>query len=200
MIGGVHVELQVPELHGDGCLLRPWSMADLPAVVDASYDPVIPLITSVPPNGSEQECREYIERQWARAREGDGYSFAVCAATEPGSAAGHIGLWPSAGDTARASTGYWLTASARGIGLAARALATLASWAFTETGVARMHLYVEPWNVASIRTAERAGFAREGLLRSWLRIGDQRRDMYVYARLAADGLGPGAGSRARSRP
>jgi RimJ/RimL family protein N-acetyltransferase len=47
---------------------------------------------------------------------------------------------------------------------------------------------VEPWNTASLRTAERAGFTREGLLRSWQRVGEQRRDMYTYAR-----LGPAAG-------
>ncbi|MEV0456377.1 hypothetical protein [Catellatospora methionotrophica] len=38
-----------------------------------------------------------------------------------------------------------------------------------------------------MRTAERAGFQREGLLRSWMELGGQRRDMLLYARVAADG-------------
>jgi RimJ/RimL family protein N-acetyltransferase len=44
-----------------------------------------------------------------------------------------------------------------------------------------MQLHIEPWNTASVRTAERAGYEREGLLRSYLEIGGQRRDMLVYA-------------------
>jgi RimJ/RimL family protein N-acetyltransferase len=47
-------------------------------------------------------------------------------------------------------------------------------------------LYVEPWNVASIRTAEGAGFQREGLLRSWQEVGGVRKDMYMYSHLATD--------------
>jgi ribosomal-protein-alanine N-acetyltransferase len=35
--------------------------------------------------------------------------------------------------------------------------------------------------VASIKTAERAGYEREGLLRSHQEIGGRRRDMLLYA-------------------
>ena len=45
---------------------------------------------------------------------------------------------------------------------------------------------VEPWNEGSWRAAERAGFVREGLLRSWQRVGDERRDMYMYGFLPGD--------------
>ena len=48
-------------------------------------------------------------------------------------------------------------------------------------GIDRIELYVEPWNVASARTATSAGFVREGLLRSWQKVGDERRDMDMYA-------------------
>lgn len=49
-----------------------------------------------------------------------------------------------------------------------------------------MELYVEPWNEGSWRAAERIGYAREGLLRSWQRVGDERRDMYMYSLLPED--------------
>ena len=45
----------------------------------------------------------------------------------------------------------------------------------------RLELLIEPWNTASVRTAERAGYEREGLLRSYLEIGGRRRDMLLYA-------------------
>jgi RimJ/RimL family protein N-acetyltransferase len=45
----------------------------------------------------------------------------------------------------------------------------------------RIELYIEPWNTGSIGTAERAGYQREGLLRSHQEIGGRRRDMLLYA-------------------
>jgi RimJ/RimL family protein N-acetyltransferase len=77
-------------------------------------------------------------------------------------------------------------ASARGRGAAALAVAALAGWALGELGIPRVELYVEPWNSASIRSAERAGFRREGLLRSWQELDGERKDMLMYSRLPAD--------------
>ena len=45
----------------------------------------------------------------------------------------------------------------------------------------RVELYVEPWNTASVRTAENAGYEREGLLRSHGEIGGRRLDMLLFA-------------------
>jgi RimJ/RimL family protein N-acetyltransferase len=59
-------------------------------------------------------------------------------------------------------------------------------WALTVLGVPRLELYAEPWNEASIRTAESAGFVREGLLRSWQEVAGKRRDMYMYSLLNSD--------------
>jgi [ribosomal protein S5]-alanine N-acetyltransferase len=69
-------------------------------------------------------------------------------------------------------------------------LQALALWALDELRIPRVELYAEPWNTASILTAERAGFQREGLLRSWQEVGDTRRDMYMYARLPGDPVPP----------
>ena len=42
---------------------------------------------------------------------------------------------------------------------------------------------MEPWDTASLRTAERAGCEREGLLRGYTEIGGRRRDVLVLAAL-----------------
>jgi RimJ/RimL family protein N-acetyltransferase len=42
-------------------------------------------------------------------------------------------------------------------------------------------LHIERWNEASWRAAQRAGYTREGLLRSYQEIGGRRRDMLLYA-------------------
>ena len=43
-------------------------------------------------------------------------------------------------------------------------LRALTTFAWTLPDVTRVELLVEPWNVASLRTAERAGYVRETLL------------------------------------
>jgi hypothetical protein len=65
----------------------------------------------------------------------------------------------------------------------------------TETGYFERALFhpilsVEPWNEGSWRAAERVGYQHEGLMRSWERVGDQRRDMYMYSLLSTDDLWP----------
>jgi RimJ/RimL family protein N-acetyltransferase len=47
----------------------------------------------------------------------------------------------------------------------------------------RLEAFIEPDNSASTRTAEKAGYVREGVLRSYMEFGGTRRDMAVYARL-----------------
>ncbi|MFB4288803.1 GNAT family N-acetyltransferase [Nonomuraea sp. ATR24] len=112
--------MTVPDLPADGgFLLRPWRLTDLPAVAEAAADPYIPLITSVPAVYSDAEGAAFVRRQWARAADGVGYSFAIA---RDGRAVGQIGLWP--GPHGRGSVGYWVAGSARGQGVACAALRT----------------------------------------------------------------------------
>jgi RimJ/RimL family protein N-acetyltransferase len=79
-----------------------------------------------------------------------------------------------------------VAASERGRHAARHALAALTRWAFAALPVPRLELYVEPWNRASMRTAEAAGFRKEGLLRSWQEIGGERKDMFMFSLLPAE--------------
>jgi [ribosomal protein S5]-alanine N-acetyltransferase len=177
--------LVLPVLAAGPFRLRPFALSDLDVVRQAAADPLIPLITTVPAAFTEAEGRRFIERQWSRAEEGTGYSFAIADAIT-GRAVGQTGLWLRDISEGRASVGYWVAASARGRGVAACAVMALARWAHHELKIPRLELYVEPGNTASIRTAERAGFQREGLLRGWQEVGGERKDMFIYARLSAD--------------
>jgi RimJ/RimL family protein N-acetyltransferase len=185
MLPWVSATLTVPTLAAGSFQLRPFTLADIDTVREASSDPHIPLITTVPAAFTEDEGRRFIERQWSRAVQGTGYSFAIADA-DAGRAVGQIGLWLKDLSEGRASAGYWVVRSARGRRAAGRALQALALWALDELQIPRVELYVEPWNTASVMTAERAGFQREGLLRSWQEVGGTRRDMYMYARLPGD--------------
>ncbi|MBT2439672.1 GNAT family N-acetyltransferase [Streptomyces sp. ISL-36] len=159
-------------------------MADLPLVREASADPYIPLITTVPPVYSPAEGEAFVRRQWTRAESGAGYPF-VIARRRDARAMGTIGLWLRDLPEGRATLGYWTAPSSRGEGAAGTALAAVSDWAETELRIPRLQLLVEPWNAASARTAEGAGFVREGVLRGWQEAGGERRDMVMYGRLAA---------------
>jgi RimJ/RimL family protein N-acetyltransferase len=120
--------LIVPDLAAGPFRLRPFTPADVGAVQEASGDPYIPLITTVPVPFSEDEGRRFIERQWSRAEQGTGYSFAI-ADGDTDHAVGQIGLWLKEISEGRASVGYWVVRSARGRQVAARSLQALALWA-----------------------------------------------------------------------
>lgn len=176
--------LKVPRLIRPPVVLRPFASHDVDAVMEAAGDPLIPLITSVPESAELEACHAFIARQHGRAASGEGYSFAIADA-ESDIALGQIGLWLRDAATGRASLGYWVRPSSRGRGIAQHALAVVTNWGLRLPGIHRLELFVEPSNVSSWRTAERAGFEREGLLRSWMAIGGRRRDMYVYSRTNA---------------
>lgn len=179
------VALDVPRLAGDRIVLRGWELGDLPLVREASSDEYIPLVTTVPSAYSRDAGEAFIRRQWERASTGSGYPFVIVRVAD-GRPLGMVGLWLRELDEGRASLGYWMVGSARGQGVAAEAVRTVAEWALGELQIPRLQLYVEQWNVASQRTAERAGFQREGLLRGWQQVGEERRDMYVYSMLTTD--------------
>ena len=178
--------LNVPRLPaGDSFALRAWELGDLPLVQEASGDDLIPLITSVPSAYSPEEGEAFVRRQWQRAATGSGYPF-VIERVHDGRPVGNVGLWLRDLNQGRASLGYWVAGSARGQGAAGEALRAVAAWALGDLRIPRLQLYVEPWNVASQRTAERVGFQREGLLRSWQRVGEERRDMIMYSLLSGE--------------
>ena len=164
-----------------GVVLRPFTDDDVPMVLDLATDPYVPLIGTLPARATEEEARAYIERQRGRWAEGRGFSFAVAEAST-GRAVGSVGLWPAAGLAhGRAEIGYAVAPSTRGLGYAADALTAVTAFAWTIPPLHRLELHVELWNTASVRTAERAGYEREGLLRSYMEIGGRRRDMLLYA-------------------
>jgi ribosomal-protein-alanine N-acetyltransferase len=181
------VPLEIPELRAGPFCLRAWNVKDLALVQEASSDPHIPKITTVPPNYTDEEGRLFLQRQWDRAATGAGYSF-VIAEADGDRGIGAIGLWLRNIDLGRASIGYWVAPSARGRNAAWHALCAVRDWAFTSHHIPRLELYVEPWNTPSIRTAEGAGFRGEGLLRGWEAVGDERRDMLMFSLLDDDSL------------
>ena len=173
-----------PPLTDGTVLLRRWREDDLGCVEEGSRDPEIPQGTTVPATFTPAEGRAWIERQWGRHQKGEGLSLAIARA-DSGDALGNINLLFRQQERS-AAIGYWLVERVRGRGLGSRAVALLAPWALAATQLERIEALVLPDNVASQRVLEKAGFRREGLLRSYLVIGDRRADALLYSLLADD--------------
>jgi ribosomal-protein-alanine N-acetyltransferase len=164
--------------------LRPAADADVPAIVEACRDPAIQRYTRVPANYDDADARDYIERSERGRAEGTEFPLLVVDA-EDGSLLGSVGIH-GLGDEGSGWVGYWVAPQARGRGVAARALSLLCGWAFEELDLARIEAQVEPENERSQRVLERVGFQREGLLRSYLVLAGERRDMLGYSLLPGE--------------
>ena len=81
--------------------------------------------------------------------------------------------------------GYWLFVSARGRGIATRAVRQMAEHA-TANGIWRVEAHVRIGNDASERVLERLGFEREVIKRKYLRHGNERVDATLFSLLADD--------------
>ena len=171
------------ELRGEGVVLRPWRLEDVPAVAAACQDAEIERwLAFVPQPYTEEDARFYIQDCLEAGKERT--PFAITDAVT-GKVIGSIDMRISR--MLIGHVGYWLAPEARGRGLTTAALAALSRWGFDELGLGRVELVTDPDNIASQRVAEKAGFTREGVLRSILINRDgSRRDGVMFSLLPSD--------------
>jgi RimJ/RimL family protein N-acetyltransferase len=165
--------------------LRLVTDADIPAIVEAVQDPEIPRYTRVPSPYGEHDARHWQRTATTGLAAGTDLAALVVDADD-GRLLGAVGLHNLDPASGRCSAGYWVAAAERGRGVAGRALTLLCRYAFTELDAKRIELWIEPANAASLGVAETVGFHREGLLRSFMPIGETRRDMLMYSLLPQD--------------
>jgi len=163
-------------LEDDAIVLRPFALDDVPAIVAACQDPEIPRWTSVPSPYTETDARAWLESD-------EEESFAVVDRTSD-QLLGSIGVRYF--DSGIGEVGYWVKREARGRGIATRALELISRWALVDKGLERFQLRADVANEPSQRVAEKAGFVREGILRSSLELKGERRDVVMYSLLPDD--------------
>jgi RimJ/RimL family protein N-acetyltransferase len=178
-----------PPLEGDGVGLRPFTLADVPAVVAACQDPEIARFSpAIPFPYGASDARGWLASQEPARLAGQRLELAICSAGGEGVLLGAIGAHHFDFQACSCAVGYWLAAPARGHGHASAALRLLARWLFDALGLERVELTTDPDNLASQRVAQRCGFVREGRLRSHLRIrhSGERRDSLIYSLLPGE--------------
>jgi RimJ/RimL family protein N-acetyltransferase len=169
-------------LRVDELLLRPPTLADLPFIAPAFLDDSVGGEAGMP-RLTEAELRIFMAEQLAELQ-ASGRLVPVMI-VDGDAIVGGASLNNYEPFRDRVEIGYWLFPQGRGRGIATRAARALAEHAF-HVGVLRVEAVVRPENEASIRVLERAGFTREGLLRSALRHGDGRADALIFSLLAGE--------------
>lgn len=171
---------------GDGQVrLRILGECDLGALVEAVDEPQVARFTTMPSPYTEREARAWLNQTTAGLRAGTDLHPLIVDETS-GELLGGCGVAQRPGDDEIWGIGYWVAAPHRGRGIASSAVRLIVPFAFDELGVARLELLAEEENPASIRTAQACGFTREGLLRSYLPVAGERRDMIVFSMLPGD--------------
>ncbi|MCA2213515.1 GNAT family N-acetyltransferase [Jidongwangia harbinensis] len=175
-------DLTTVAVYTERFVLRPWRADDLGELAEAAADRYITSITSVPAPFSTEGGHAFLRRMTELAAGGVAVPRAI-ADRATGVVVGHVSLRLRDLDLGRIGLGYWILPAARGRGAAAEAVSGFTGWAFDRLGAERAELCVEPWNEPSKRVALRAGFVREGLLRSFQVMGGQRCDVEMFARI-----------------
>jgi RimJ/RimL family protein N-acetyltransferase len=170
----------VPPEAGD-VRLRQFRQADLPMVLDLATDTYVAMISTLPLGAGEEEALAWIRRQGQRWAQGAGFSFvAADAATDR--ALGQIGLWLDRWADGIGTIGYLVAPGARGRGVAARALIAVSAFGFALPRITRLELFIEPTNVPSVRSAERAGYIPEEVVGHPRRSGEADVEMVRFVR------------------
>lgn len=179
------IEFPVEGLDDGLIRLRLMAEADIPAVVAAIQDPDIPRYTTVPDPYGEHEAKHWQRMATTGLQSGTELPTLIVDAADD-RVLGAVGLHNLNPENGRCSAGYWVAAAERRRGVARRGLTLLCDFAFGHLDVKRIELWIEPVNGASLRVAEAVGFRREGVLRSFMRVGGQRRDMLMYSLLPGE--------------
>jgi RimJ/RimL family protein N-acetyltransferase len=164
-------------------VLRPYRPDDADAVHRACQDAGIQRwIATIPVPYTAAHALEFIAASSAERAEQRALVVAVEAEGEFVGSAGLHFHHPYLGP----GVGYWTAPWARGKGYAAEAARALADWGLG-LGAPRVHLLADVRNEPSQAVARRAGFAREGVVRSCLGYRDGTRgDAVLFSRLPDD--------------
>jgi len=162
--------------------LRPYRIEDVPALHEAALSSVAEIRPFLPwchPDLTVEELRAWVEAQIQAFEARTAFEFTIRA--EDGRFLGGCGLNQIDSVYRRANLGYWVRTSASRRGVATEAVRQLVRWGFENTDLIRLEVVVSTKNVASLRTAEKAGAVREGILRKRLLLHGLPHDAVVFS-------------------
>jgi RimJ/RimL family protein N-acetyltransferase len=173
---------EVPTLQYGLITLRKPEERDILPLFEGVQDPLIPKFTRIPANYQMANAEHYV-----RERCPNGFTMQTeiqLVLEYDGNFAGALSFHTLVLDEAKAEIGYWLTADARGKGIATAAIKLLTGYGFETIGFHRIEALVVESNTPSLRVLSNAGYLQEGVLRDKSCCGDgTRENMVLFAAL-----------------
>jgi RimJ/RimL family protein N-acetyltransferase len=164
-------------------LLRLPSLADVDALLPAFTDPELRETGNLPAFGRDELTASL--RELPSLAEAGRLLPLAAADAETGAVIGVGMLHHLDAERKILEIGYFVLPAARGRGVATRIARMLAEHAFS-LGVERVAAYVNVGNAASERVLERAGFTREGVVRSMPKPDGRRIDKTLFSLLPGE--------------
>ena len=161
-------------------MLRPYRVDDVGPYAEAVDDPSTARWLNSYASGDPHEDIRGLEAERLAGR----ILVLTIAGAEDDAYLGMIALIARDGGTGELA--YLVVPAARGRGLARQAVQLLGGWAFAHLALERLQLRIDPGNEGSHTVARRAGYQREGVLRSDFVLRGERRDSVMYSRLPTD--------------
>jgi len=173
---------EVPTLQYGLITLRKPEERDIVPIFEGVQDPLIPKFTRIPANYQMANAEHYV-----RERSPNGFTMQTeiqLVLEYDGKFAGALSFHTLVLDEAKTEIGYWITADARGRGIATAATKLLTGYGFETIGFHRIEALVVESNQPSIRVLSNAGYIQEGVLRDKSCCGDgTRENMVLFAAL-----------------
>jgi RimJ/RimL family protein N-acetyltransferase len=169
-----------PLLRGDRVWLRPLEARDMPAYVAGINDTEVGGFAGYRIPTTIADASAWLERHAAMSRSGEGFFFAVCELGDDR----FIGtVWFKDVNTLdkNAELAIYMDKDHIGSGWGTDAQRTLLAFGFGTLGLERISLTVSASNARAIRSYEKVGFQREGVMRSSFRVAGERQDTVLMA-------------------
>jgi RimJ/RimL family protein N-acetyltransferase len=173
---------EVPTLQYGLITLRKPEERDIIPLFEGVQDPIIPKFTRIPANYQMANAEHYVHE---RSPNGFTMQTEIQLVLEYDEKfAGALSFHTLVLDEAKAEIGYWLTADARGKGIATAATKLLTGYGFETIGFHRIEALVVQSNKPSLKVLENSGYVQEGILRDKCCGADgSRENMVLFAAL-----------------
>lgn len=196
--------LRLPNaLVGGRIILRPYTMADAPALfeaVDQSRQRLRLWMAWVDGHRTLADSDEYCRRVSITWAERSDFSLGIWR-QDDGRFLGGTGFHNTDWSVPSTEVGYWIREGEEGKGYVEEAVRLQVRFAFDVLGMARLMLTCDPENARSRRIPERIGFVLEGRLRNHMRTDSgELRDTLVFSLVPGDPAADGCDGEAAPRP
>jgi len=151
----VSLPLPDPPLTDGVVRLRPWSVHDVDALVDAWADEEIQKWTLVPEKRGAADALRWIAAEQLRRDRSLALDLVISPADpDDTTVLGEVGMVPLAGGPSRAELGWWVAPAHRRRGVATRGVGLFARWLHDALEFTDLFAEVDPENPASVWVAE----------------------------------------------